>query len=283
MFEFDEKKIVTILRYVLACIFILLAVFITPKLVTSMMTREFTSGDGILINILRALSFIFAIIILLSKFLIDKYFGFFKKYPIEKKIFLILLSIIACIGILHMLTYFIHSKIFDYNFNLDNEWNFTTWFSAGLLLAVGLLSITNAILSKDTLKKYFWSLFGIIFMYLSLDDTVQIHEQFSRWFHVSAWFLIGAPVAILVFAIVLYIAIKAKIDKNTWKLIFLGIGILLIGQVGVESIGTYFLTFNSLPYHIEVLIEETLGKTVAISIIAYALIKNIRVESAIKR
>ena len=277
----NEQKFLAISRYAIAFIFILLAVFITPKLAAGMISRALSYGDILLIILFRICLIILAVLVILSKLIMDKCFPFYKKYPIEKKVLIVLLGIILVIGILHVLTYFISAKIFAYNFNLDKEWNFTTWFSSALLLTVGLLALTNAILSKDLMKKFFWSAFSAIFVFLSLDDMIQIHESLSRRFHVGAWFLIGAPAAIIIFAIVLYIAIKANIDKKIWKTILLGIVILLIGQVGMESIGNYFLTFNSFPYHMEVLIEETLGKTVAISILIYALIKNIRIHSKI--
>lgn len=70
-------------------------------------------------------------------------------------------------------------------FHLDLEANIPTWYAGTtLLLAAAILGII-AVCEQQQRTEYrrHWTLLKVIVVYLSLDETAQIHEPASAWIH----------------------------------------------------------------------------------------------------
>lgn len=76
---------------------------------------------------------------------------------------------------------FIHSENFHNVFNLANENSLGTWFSSHLasLIALSCFCMSLALRKGENLKfiKNPWFYFGLVFLYLSMDDVAEIHER----------------------------------------------------------------------------------------------------------
>ena len=69
-------------------------------------------------------------------------------------------------------------KILNKLFNLDREGNIPTFFSSLLLLTASLLLLF--IYKVSTHQANYWLFLSLLFLFLSIDESVQIHEIFNR-------------------------------------------------------------------------------------------------------
>ena len=69
------------------------------------------------------------------------------------------------------------------------EHSFATYYSIALLVGISLIAFHTArhrAEDTDGSKRHaplFWRLVGLAFLYLALDEGLQIHENLDRWFH----------------------------------------------------------------------------------------------------
>lgn len=167
-------------------------------------------------------------------------------------------------------------------FDMDSENSVPMWFSTTQLFLTGVLALFLS-RRRDGKQAAFRSLFlffGVAFVFLSVDETIQFHEKmssviqcvpwipgFSRW--IAAYILLG-----LAFALVL-----RRDLFRFWKsfprpalIILLGMGVFLLGAAGLEVIAYMFLYENptTLIYHLEVAFEE-LFEMLGATVILYGL------------
>ncbi|MBN2403138.1 MAG: hypothetical protein JXN64_12150 [Spirochaetes bacterium] len=192
-----------------------------------------------------------------------------------------------------------HSGLFGLGtmFNFFYERNFPTYFSLFLLLFSScLLSIIFYIKFNNFDKfRFHWGFLALIFLYLSFDEGMEIHEQLSepvqRMLNIlpgslEYWgWIIPFSILALIFALC-YIPFFFHLNKRFRIYFFLSALIYIFGTIGFEFIeGFYSIPFadkhdlnyiiNSTPFFILVTIEELLEMG-GIIFFVYTLIEYIK-------
>jgi hypothetical protein len=129
-------------------------------------------------------------------------------------------------------------------FSLSEECNFPTWFSSMILLADSFILAWIAATkgpAKSEFRRY-WIGLSIIFLYISIDELVQIHEQLNslkalKGHHGVLYFgwLIPAGILVTIFALsylkfLFHLPMKTRIKVAAAGFIYVG------GAAGVELI-----------------------------------------------
>lgn len=169
-------------------------------------------------------------------------------------------------------------KLFDFNL----EANLPTYFSSLVLLVDGILL---ALIGKryKALEKKFWHWYGLagIFVFLALDEMIQIHEQLrvpmeallnTSGMLYFAWF-IPYVFAMLIVGIA-YFRFMLQLPKRILKLFILAGVLFVSGAVGMEAISGMHAEVHgekTLTYALMYSFEELLEMSGAI-VFMYALV-----------
>ncbi|MEX2262166.1 MAG: hypothetical protein WD696_09455 [Bryobacteraceae bacterium] len=133
-------------------------------------------------------------------------------------------------------------------FDLDGERNVPAWFSSGLLLICSALAGLIGMRERDRLAEgaLYWLGLSPVFLFLSLDETVSIHEMSIRpvqrslettgVFH-FAW-VIPAIILLVPFGL-LYLRFVLELPAATRRLLVSAGLIYIGGAVGIEMAGGY--------------------------------------------
>ncbi len=136
-------------------------------------------------------------------------------------------------------------------FNVNNENNFPSAFSSlNLLLAACLLFVIGRSPGGTAAPASFWLLLSAVFVFLSVDEFVQVHEKLvgptqrlmgsSTGIYRFAWVLpYGALLA--VFALIVGRPFL-RLPSRTRTLFVVSGGLFVGGAVGFESLGGIYLT-----------------------------------------
>ncbi len=166
---------------------------------------------------------------------------------------------------------------------VDGEGNIPAWYSAAQLLLCAVLLAIIAFAQKQLGKGYVfhWLILCLIFAFLSLDETVQLHELSIRplqgmfggsGFLYYAW-IIPAGVCVALFVLG-YLKFLVQLPARTRRL-FLTAGIIFIGgAIGLEAISGNHASLHgeqNLTYHLIVTVEE-LFEMAGVVIFIYALL-----------
>lgn len=123
------------------------------------------------------------------------------------------------------------------------EGNLWSWYSALMIALLGVSFFALAALMRPTGKP--WRVYvalGAIALYLSLDETAQIHENFARGSSALGltldfaydWLILGVPFALIVGGLALWLS--RLIDRTLrWRLI-LGGAVYLFGAALLEAV-----------------------------------------------
>ncbi len=166
--------------------------------------------------------------------------------------------------------------------NLSYETNIPTWYSSALLLACAVLLALITRLASDSGAPYrrHWAVMAAIFLYLSIDEAVQIHEMINPaltdTYHLGgvltfSWVI---PFAILVALFVLaYIGFLRHLSRR-FRVMFVVAGALYVGgALGTElPISSWYDRHggDNLIYGLANLAQESLeilGATVFLSVL----------------
>jgi hypothetical protein len=171
---------------------------------------------------------------------------------------------------------------------VDGECNIPAWFSASLLLVCALLlAVIAAAQGGDEPPDRRWLVLALIFGFLSLDETAQLHElsiaPLRDMLHPSgllyyAW-IIPAGIAVALFAVA-YLSFLQKLPARTRRLFLSAAAVYVGGALGVEAIsGTQAALHgeHSVAYHAIVTVEETMEMAGLVYFI-YALLDYISVR-----
>jgi hypothetical protein len=155
-------------------------------------------------------------------------------------------------------------------FNLDKENNIPTYFSSLFLLGCAATLGIIAYLEKERKsgKQLYWLGLAFIFLLLSIDESVQIHERIGAWtrnmlntsgvFH-FAWII---PYGLLVLGVgAAYARFVWNLPFRIKKLIVLSGAIYVGGALGMEALASYHYTQtfeNSLTLVVFTIIEESM-------------------------
>lgn len=157
-------------------------------------------------------------------------------------------------------------------FNVDNENNIPSYFSASLLLLAALLLTFITTLKKATHAAYGfqWALLSLGFLYMAVDEAASLHELLNRpmrdvlgryagGIFSFAWVIPGS-VAAVVFGVsylrfLLHLPLKTRWGFGIAATLFLG------GAIGMELVGGHYIDLygrGNLSYILSVTVEESL-------------------------
>lgn len=165
---------------------------------------------------------------------------------------------------------------------LSYEQNFPSWYSASLLLLCALVLAGIAMgksQSAATFVTHWWGL-AAAFLYISLDETVQIHENFSLWFDLPGILYFGwvIPASVFVVCFVCYYRRFLGHLPVTFRHQFILAGAVYVGgALGVEFALGYWTELagtKNLIYGLIDLVEESL-ELLGVTLFLFALIQYI--------
>ena len=179
-----------------------------------------------------------------------------------------------------------YAKGFVPLFNLDNESNVPTYFSAMMLFAASFLFYWASRYEISTGSKFsrHWTLLSFIFLLLSVDEAASIHEKFigplRESFDLSgplyfSWVLVGFAV-VIIFAIYYYRFVLNLPGSIRTGMVLAGV-IYLSGVLGLELIdGNYVSLYGdgNLTYQLLTSCEELLEMT-GVVILINVLLKHL--------
>jgi hypothetical protein len=165
---------------------------------------------------------------------------------------------------------------------VDGEANIPSWFSSSLLLVAALLLGLIAAAERDMQSRAIqWLVLGLIFLFLSLDETAQLHELSivpirdrigANGFLYYAWILpAGVCVSLFVLA---YLRFLSQLPVRTRRLLLSAGAVYVGGALGVESISGWEAAIHgeyTLAYHLIVTLEE-LCEMMGVVLFIYALL-----------
>jgi hypothetical protein len=173
-------------------------------------------------------------------------------------------------------------------FDLDGEANLPAWFSSAQLLAIALTLWMANRLRSDKLRpsRLFMNLLAAGFLYLSVDETAQVHEtitgvigsRYADWVPLlfSHHKVFAGLALIAVFGVLKYFYPDSRAlwreSRRECTLALMGMCVVLLGGSVIEALGYLFLQKGSLAYQIEVTIEEFLEMFGATLILRAALV-----------
>lgn len=124
-------------------------------------------------------------------------------------------------------------------FSLSWEHNLPTWFSSIVLFSCACLLVLNALRSsalRESYTKHWWFL-ALAFLYISLDEFVQIHEKANAWFQFGGILYFGwvIPAAVIVAIIgISCLGFLRQLPRRTRNRFVLAGSIYVGGALGVE-------------------------------------------------
>ena len=171
-------------------------------------------------------------------------------------------------------------------FDLDYENNVPTWYQSLTLLFCSILLAAIAFEKKIKSSSWFyqWRNLSIIFLFLSLDEMVSIHEMLvqplKQGLHTSglltyAWVIPGAIFVLIVF--LKYLKFLLFLPVKTRNLFLLAGTLYVGGAIGLEMVGGYINNLygsENLMYLAEVIGEEFLEMS-GVLVFIYALLSYI--------
>jgi hypothetical protein len=174
-------------------------------------------------------------------------------------------------------------------FDVDIENNIPTLYSALLLFLCAVLIALIALVkqrNKNRFTIHWWSL-STIFLYLSLDESLSLHESLNRklgeklqlWAN-GPWDILNS--VILIVFILAYTKFFLCLPLKIQRLFFLAGVLFVVGGIGIELVGEHFFSsiYHQQTYVAEVIttIEEFL-EMIGITIFLYALVSYISLFS----
>ncbi len=173
--------------------------------------------------------------------------------------------------------------------NLDKEVNdLPTWYQSSTLLVSSVLLLVIGLARRELKDKdaKYWGLLSLIFLFLSLDEAVSIHEQMTMplrtTFHLEGFLFLSwvIPASFLVAVLgIVFSRFLFRLPSSTRNLMILSALIYLAGALGVEMVGAnYMFMMNDPPdigsnftYAIITTVEEFLEMT-GIVVFIYCLL-----------
>jgi hypothetical protein len=222
-----------------------------------------------------------------------------------KKTFKLLLAIIILLGILFLVSreYIINQNFppeseklyLLQKFNLDGELTLPAWFSSLLLASSSALCFINSSVKKrhknDPKDHRYWAGLGVVFLYLSLDEMIALHEiavnPVQEAFGITSGLLYFAwiipAVVLLSIVCLIYLKFFLRLPMRTRKFLVLSGLVFVGGAVIVEAFSANFYSntstdLNSAYFTFSFLFEESM-EMIGTSIFIYALLDHLKYTS----
>jgi hypothetical protein len=139
-------------------------------------------------------------------------------------------------------------------FNVDQEANIPTWFTASIALYTALVASLIASSMKSQGKKFAgWRGLACLFLYIALDEVGGLHELLidplrnafglTGWLYQS-WVIVGLAIALIVG--LAYIQFLFRLPRGIGFYLISGGMIYVFGVIGVEAIGGLVLSTEGL-------------------------------------
>ncbi|MEG4572841.1 hypothetical protein QUA56_09090 [Microcoleus sp. N3A4] len=172
-------------------------------------------------------------------------------------------------------------------FNLDSEINYPSWYSSFTLLFCGILLGIIAAAKKKQGDRYFrhWKALGFIFVFLSLDEILSLHEiliinDLRKALHLGGFFyfiwVIPGAIFVVVTAVA-YLKFLLHLPLRTRNFFLLAGSIYVGGALGMEMVCGYYADVagqRNLIYGLMASVEEIL-EMVGVLVFIYALLSYI--------
>jgi hypothetical protein len=166
---------------------------------------------------------------------------------------------------------------------LDGEGNIPAWYSASLLLFCSMLLAVIAVAQRQHRRGHVvhWLILSLIFLFLSLDETAQLHElsisplrdRFgATGFLYYAW-IVPAGICVALF-VVAYLRFLGNLPARTRGLFLVAGAVFVGGAIGVEAVSGMQASLQgeqNLTYHLIITLEELL-EMAGVTIFIYALL-----------
>jgi hypothetical protein len=177
--------------------------------------------------------------------------------------------------------YFLDTFIFE--FFINNEGNIATFWNTMLLLLTSAVAfvLAAAKFSQRDRYRFEWLLLGIVFFYLSMDESSVIHEKFSSllkdlpdingWAHYKWLYAGAAAVLVLTF---LFLRFYLHLDLRNKILFPVSMALYLFGAFGGELLSGHYAQANgtkNIPYALLTHAEE-LGEHIGIILMIFTLL-----------
>lgn len=179
-----------------------------------------------------------------------------------KKVAIVLTVVVLSLTVAHVLGQYYKNFVGNDPFllrivdklDLDGESNnLPNWYqSSSLLLSsflLGIITLTRK--AREDADFRYWGFLALVFVYLSLDELVSIHEQATvplrQAFHLHGVFYLSwvIPAAALVTIFLgLYIKFLWRLPASTRCLLVAAGGIYVFGAVGIEMVGSSYLELH---------------------------------------
>lgn len=154
--------------------------------------------------------------------------------------------------------------------NLDAEMTIASWYSSTLMTLAALLLVLSGVVARtpsDGNRWHWWAL-ALIFIYMSLDETAQIHElagiflpgreNFPAIFHFT-WVVLAAPLMLVVG--LAFVPFLLRLPRRIARLIVVSGSIYVGGAFVMELVAGYIVVAHgpkTAGYYASVVAEEGL-------------------------
>lgn len=180
-------------------------------------------------------------------------------------------------------------------FDVGNESNLPTWWNTSLLIAAAALSAMVAVVHRVTGSPgwFAWGGLALIAALLSLDEAAGLHERLRfvsdaiapQHGFTYAWLVVGIPLGIAVLIVV--VLLGRRIGPTARRLFVLGLAILLVGAVGLETLNDLIVQSRggelqeggTLAFHVIYHLEELL-EFIGASMLMVAPLASLRIGAA---
>jgi len=178
-----------------------------------------------------------------------------------------------------------HDYVFGFipMFDVDKESNIPTYLQGIFMLFCSLLLFTIAKFKSVSGERYIkhWYFLAAIFIYLSIDELVSIHELLilplriatdAKGIFYFSWLIAFIPIVIIIGAS--YIHFLLHLNNKTRNLFIISAAFFLGGAIGMEMVGGAYLSSlgsKNYLYAVITLIEESL-ETIGITIFIFSLL-----------
>jgi hypothetical protein len=208
-----------------------------------------------------------------------------RKSLLALSLFFILMNGISILSSYYLLPASGISRSMDHHFNLDNEFNFPSYFSSLLLLSSSFLLLVIAAGSRGagTFKGQ-WKSLSVIFLFLMLDETFQLHERLAE--PMRKLFATGLPsflhqAWVIPYSIICMIGVAHfyrfffQLHRPTMTRFFVAGCIYVGAAIGVEMVEGIFLSRyaqESIQFRLATSVQET-GEMIGIVLFIDALMR----------
>ena len=190
---------------------------------------------------------------------------------ILKRLVIIVICLVLASIFAHYYKYFIgHDRYLVRLFALDHEWNIPTYYSSLALLFCSILLAIIAFSHKNEKNKFYlyWTVLAIIFFLLSLDESLQFHEQtigrLRNLFDLSGIFYFAWVIPGIIFVFIFglfFIKFLLNLDRKLRFLFIVSSIIYVCGAIGMELTSGWYASTHGVEnfsYAILTDIEESL-------------------------